>query len=78
MGNPKGGQDPTLTPKEIAEQASKPDHDQIHRQPLRGDESKGDPDERDVAGAPDHEDTPHGWEERKHQVEQEAENNDRQ
>lgn len=61
-----------LSADEIAEQASKPDYDQIYRQPIRGDETKGDPDERDVAGAPDHEDTPHGREERKHQVEQEA------
>ena len=58
-----------LTPEQIAEQASKPDQDQIFRQTRRGDESKGDPDERDVAGALDHEDTPHGREERKHQVE---------
>ncbi|MEO5858023.1 MAG: hypothetical protein ABIR33_03650 [Pyrinomonadaceae bacterium] len=71
-------QTPQLTPDEIAEQASKPDHDQIYRQPLRGDETKGDPDERDVAGGTDHEDTPHGSEERKHQVEREAEKNDRQ
>lgn len=77
MGNPNGGQKATLTPDEIAEQASKPDRDQIHRQPLRGDESIGDPDERDVAGALEHVETPHGWEERKHQVEQEAEGNDR-
>jgi hypothetical protein len=66
-----------LTPQEIADQASKPDQDQIFRQPRRGDESKGDPDDRDVAGALDHEDTPHGREERKHQVEREADDNDR-
>ena len=71
-------QTPALSPEEIAEQASKPDHDQIYRQPRRGDETKGDPDNRDVAGAVDHEDTPHGREERKHQVEKEAERNDRQ
>jgi len=71
-------QTPAISSEEIAEQASKPDHDQIFRQPLRGDETKGDPDDRDVAGAVDHEDTPHGREERKHQVEKEAENNDRQ
>lgn len=70
-------QTPRLTPEEIADQASKPDHDQIYRQPLRGDETKGNPDDRDVAGATDHEDTPHGREERKHQVEKEAEANDR-
>ena len=58
-----------LTPEEIAEQASKPDLDQIFKQPRRGDESKGDPDDRDVAGAVDHEDTPHGREERKHEIE---------
>lgn len=62
-----------LTPAEIAEQASKPDLDQIFRQTRRHDETKGDADARDVAGAPDHEDTPHGREERKHQVEEEAE-----
>lgn len=66
-----------LTPEEIAEQASQPDEDQIFRQPRRGDESKGDPDDRDVAGALDHEDTPHGREERKHEVEREADGNDR-
>lgn len=71
-------QTPTLSPEEIADQASKPDLDQIYRQPLRGDETKGDPDDRDIAGATDHDDTPHGREERKHQVEKEAENNDRQ
>ena len=69
---------PALSSKEIAEQASKPDHDQIFRQPLRRDETKGNPDDRDVAGATDHEDTPHGREDRKHQVEKEAEGNDRQ
>ena len=66
-----------LTPREIADQASKPDYEQIHRQTRRGDETKGDPDARDVAGATRHEETPHGWEERKHQVEQEAESDDR-
>jgi hypothetical protein len=66
-----------LSREEIEEQASKPDHEQIYRQTRRGDETKGDPDERDVAGAIDHEDTPHGWEERKHDVAQEAEGDGR-
>ena len=66
-----------LTREEIAEQASKPDHEQINRQTRRGDETNGDPDARDVAGAIDFEDTPHGWEERKHQVQQEAEGDGR-
>jgi len=78
MSSSNAEQTPQLTSEEIAEQASKPDHDQIYRQPLRGDETKGDPDDRDVAGAIKHEDTPHGREERKHQVEKEAESNDRQ
>jgi len=77
MGQKPARKTGDLTPGEIAEQASKPDHDQIVRQPLRGDETKGDPDVRDIAGAPDHEDTPHGREERKHQIEKEAEDNDR-
>ena len=71
------GSGTNLSRNEIAEQASKPDHEQIHRQTRRGDETKGDPDERDVAGAVDFEDTPHGWEERKHQVQQEAEGDGR-
>jgi hypothetical protein len=70
-----GAKGADLTKDEISEQASKPDHEQIYRQTRRGDETVGDPDERDVAGAIDHEDTPHGWEERKHQVEKEAEDN---
>lgn len=55
-----------LTPEEIAEQASKPDLDQIFRETRRNEA-------RDVAGDPDPDDTPHGREERKHQVEEEAE-----
>lgn len=77
MSNSTSDPDSELTSREIADQASQPDRDQIKRQPLRGDETKGDPDERDVAGAIDHEDTPHGWEERKHQVSEEAKQNDR-
>ena len=66
-----------LSREEMAEQASYQEHDQFDRLTRRGDETKGDPDERDVAGAIDHEDTPHGWEERKHDVAQEAEGDDR-
>lgn len=60
---------------EIIREGSRPDVDQIVRQTRRGDETKGDPDERDVAGAVDFEDTPRGREERKHQVEKEAKKN---
>ena len=77
MSIPNDASTSSLTPDEIADQASKPDYEQIYRQPRRGDETKGDPDDRDVAGATDHEDTPHGREERKHQVEEEAEGNER-
>jgi hypothetical protein len=48
--------------EEITDEASHRDADGILRQTLRGDESKGDPDARDVAGAVDFEDTPHGRE----------------
>lgn len=78
MSSSNSDQSPKLTPQEIADQASKPDYEQIYREPLRRAETEGDPDDRDVAGAIDHEDTPHGREERKHQVEEEAENNERQ
>ena len=46
-------------------ESSYADPDNTVRQPLRGDETKGDPDSRDVAGATKFEDTPHGREETK-------------
>lgn len=55
--------------EEIAEEATNKESDETVRQILRGDETKGDPDERDIAGSPDVEDTPHGSQERKHEVE---------
>jgi hypothetical protein len=51
--------------KDITDEASHRDADGVLRQTLRGDETKGDPDERDVAGATDFEDTPQGREETK-------------
>ena len=48
--------------KDITKEASHRDADGFLRQTLRGDESKGDADARDVAGATDFEDTPHGRE----------------
>jgi hypothetical protein len=50
---------------DITDEASHRDPDGILRQTLRGDETKGDPNNRDVAGATDFEDTPHGREETK-------------
>lgn len=76
MSSEVRGRSSELSAEEIARQGSKTDHDEIQRQILRGDETQGDPDERDHAGALDHEDTPHGREERKHEVESEADNND--
>ena len=49
----------------ITEEASQADADDTVRRARRGDESKGDPDERDIAGGPRHADTPHGREEAK-------------
>lgn len=50
---------------DVSDEASLKDEDEIRRQFARGDETKGDPDKRDAAGAPDFEDTPHGREETK-------------
>lgn len=51
--------------KEIAEQGSQSDKDEIQRQTLRGDETQGNPDKRDHAGSSDSKDTPQGREESK-------------
>lgn len=51
--------------KDITDEASHRDADAVLRQTLRGDETKGDPDARDVAGGTDFEDTPRGREETK-------------
>jgi hypothetical protein len=60
-----GSDRPGLSIKDITDEASHRDVDGILRQTLRGDETKGDADDRDVAGATDFEDTPHGREETK-------------
>lgn len=60
---------------EIAEQASNKTPDEIQREILRGDESTGDPDERDVAGAARSEDTPQGREESKNDISEKANTN---
>jgi len=51
--------------KDITDEASHRDSDGVLRQTLRGDESMGDADKRDIAGATDFDDTPHGREETK-------------
>ncbi len=54
---------------EIARQSSQIDEDEIQRQIKRGDESEGNPDERDNAGKTSPGDTPQGREESKLQTE---------
>lgn len=51
--------------KEIADESVNKPADETMREVLRGDESQGDPDERDVVGNPDSIDTPQGREEAK-------------
>ena len=51
--------------EKVAEEATNMEDDEIMRQMLRGDETEGNPDERDVAGTVDSKDTPHGNEEAK-------------
>lgn len=62
-GNPEGWDKEDI--KDITDEASNRDADGVLRQTLRGDATKGDADERDVAGSVDFEDTPHGREETK-------------
>ncbi len=54
--------------KEIIEEAANQQSDEITREILRGDETEGNPDDRDIAGSVDSEDTPHGREEQKHKT----------
>ena len=48
--------------EELGEQSSYEGTTEIGRRLRRGDETAGDPDARDVAGAISEEDTPYGWE----------------
>ena len=52
--------------EEIAEQATNQESDEIYREISRGDETKGDADERDIVGSSDKNATPHGRQETKH------------
>lgn len=52
--------------EEIVEEASSMEPDEITRKILRGDETEGEPDERDVAGNISTNETPHGREETKY------------
>ena len=54
--------------QELAEQSANQEPDETLRKVLRGDESKGNPDNRDVVGAVNSDETPHGREENKKQT----------
>lgn len=51
--------------EELNEESVNKEADETVREILRGDETKGDPDKRDIAGSPNSDDTPHGREETK-------------
>ena len=51
--------------QELADEASQKNVDEIQRETLRGDETEGDPDERDIAGNVDRSETWQGREEAK-------------
>ncbi len=51
--------------EKISAEASNKESDEIVRQIVRGDETEGDADERDIAGSADNTETPQGREETK-------------
>lgn len=51
--------------EKVSEEASNKESDEIYRQIARGDETKGDADERDIVGSPENTETPQGREETK-------------
>ena len=61
--------------KELSDEASQIDEDEIQRQLRRGDETKGDADQRDIAGRSESKDTPQGREEAKNDVKEKANTN---
>lgn len=66
-GNPQG-----WNLKDIADEASQKETDEIYREARRGDETAGDADERDAAGSSNSHDTPQGREEAKNDVQGKA------
>ncbi len=59
----------------LSDEASQKDEDEIQRQTLRGDESKGNPDDRDHAGSAEKRETPQGREEAKNDTKGKANRN---
>ena len=51
--------------KKLNEEGSNQESDDTLRRTLRGNENKGNPDERDIVGSVDSDETPHGREETK-------------
>ncbi|MCU1290245.1 MAG: hypothetical protein JWN60_2474 [Acidobacteria bacterium] len=58
--------------KELSDEGSQIDENEIQRQIRRGDETEGDADERDIAGRSASKDTPQGREEAKNDVKEKA------
>ena len=54
--------------QELADEASQKNVDEIQRETLRGDETEGDANERDIAGNADRNETPQGREEAKNDI----------
>lgn len=67
-GSGSHGENQKWNTDELSNEASQKDADEIQRQTLRGDESEGNPDNRDYAGSADSKDTPQGREEAKNDV----------
>ena len=61
--------------KNLSDEASQIDENEIQRQLRRGDETKGDADERDIAGKSASKDTPQGREEAKNDIKGKANTN---
>ena len=58
-------QDQDWDAERLSEESTNKPSDEVVREMLRGDETKGNPDDRDVAGGVESEDTPQGREETK-------------
>ncbi len=69
------GQRDEWSVKELADEASQIDENEIQRQLRRGDETKGDAEERDIAGRSASRDTPQGREEAKNDIKGKANTN---
>lgn len=63
-GEAEGGREGWDVEK-LGDEASQKNTDEIQRETLRGDESEGDADERDIVGSVDRSETPQGREEAK-------------